>query len=107
MVCPENDHRSEPRTCFEPRDTGYLLTATIAGQEYTFSVLNICHGGIGILVRENQRQVLASFIPGTRMRMDYINPKGSLTVTVEIRHVTQVLSGDLKGLHTVGFSMSV
>ncbi|MFH1154491.1 MAG: hypothetical protein V1793_11815 [Pseudomonadota bacterium] len=107
MVRLSKDQRSEQRTCFEPTDTGYRLESTIAGRAYTFNVLNVCRGGIGMLVREDQHEVLPLLVPGAEMRMDYINPKGRLTLTVLIRHITRIDSGEYKGLHTVGFSMSV
>ena len=101
------DNRAAPRAGLDPKDTGHFIKATLGGNPYTFRVINISRGGIGMLIREHQHDALDYFIPGNTLRMDYINPKGCLTVTVEVRHVTRVESGDLDGLHIVGFSISV
>jgi hypothetical protein len=107
MESPTREKRSENRTCFEPLETGHTLEGIIEGQSYTFTVLNICRGGIGILVRGDQAGVMENLQPGTRFRMNYVNPKGSLAVTVEIRHRSPISSGPFTGFHSVGFSLSV
>jgi hypothetical protein len=107
MDRPCTEQRSDKRTCFEPSDTGHRLEAVLSGKSYTFTVLNICRGGIGMLIRKDQADALESLKPGTRISMDYSTPKGTLALTVETRHVTPITSGPFQGAVSVGFSMSV
>ncbi len=101
------DKRSEKRNCIEPSDTGHLLEAVIGGREYRFKVLNTCRGGVGILVTADQDTVLEVLKTGVVMRMNYINPKGSLGIKAEMRHSTRFTTGPYEGDYCVGFSMSI
>lgn len=99
--------RTSTRSLIEPSDTGHLLEAFIQGRKYQFKVLNICRGGIGMLVIKAQKEVLPLLKSGSIMDMDYINPKGVLGIKVEFRHITPLISGPYKGGYCVGFSMSI
>ncbi|MCP4118956.1 MAG: hypothetical protein GY737_26875 [Desulfobacteraceae bacterium] len=101
------EKRSEERCPIEPSDTGHLLKAVISGREYRFKVLNICQGGIGMLVKASQDTVLATLQKGVVMKMNYINPKGTLEIKVEMRHATRFSNGPYEGDFCVGFSLSV
>ncbi|MBI9090078.1 MAG: hypothetical protein JEZ12_12755 [Desulfobacterium sp.] len=101
------DKRSEKRNCIGPSDTGHLLEVVISGREYQFKVLNICQGGVGMLVKADQDTVLETLTTGVVMKMNYINPKGSLEIKVEMRHVTRFKAGPYEGDYCVGFSMSI
>ncbi len=111
METPANEQPLQKRACkrdvIEPSDTGHLLEAHIQGRKYQFKVLNICRGGIGMLVKASQQGVLAFLKPGSAMDMDYINPKGVLGIKVEIRHVTRFDADPYRGDYCVGFSMSI
>jgi len=101
------EQRSEERCRIEPSDTGHPLEAVINGREYRFKVLNICGGGIGMLVKASQDTVLETLKTGVVMEMSYLNPKGSLGIKVEMRHASRFKTGPYEGGYCVGFSMSI
>ena len=101
------EKRCQERNSIEPTDTGHYLESVIGNIKYRFKVLNICRGGVGMLVTSSQAEVLQSLKTGCVMEMDYINPKGCLGIKVEIRHITKLDKGIYKGEYTVGFSMSI
>lgn len=101
------EKRSQERNPIEPTDTGHFLEAIIENRKYRFKVLNICRGGIGMLVTSSQAEVLKILKKGCVMEMDYINPKGCLGIKVEIRHISMFKEGLYKGDYSVGFSMSI
>lgn len=101
------EKRAEERCWIEPSDTGHLLEAVINGRDYRFKVLNVCQGGIGMLVKASEDGVLATLQKGVVMEMNYINPKGSLEIKVEMRHSTRFKKGPYEGDYCVGFSMSI
>jgi hypothetical protein len=107
MQHSSEDKRSQKRTYFEPSDMGHLLEATIGGKKYQFKVLNIGQGGIGMLVKGHQTEVLRRLNPGGQLAMRYTNPKGSMEVKVEIRHITPIQKGAFEGHYSIGFSMSI
>ena len=111
MEKPANEQALQKRACkrqvIEPSDTGHLLEALIQGRKYQFKVLNVCRGGVGMLVNKAQKEVLPFLKPGSAMDMDYINPKGVLGIKVEIRHVTELDADPYRGDYCVGFSMSI
>ncbi len=101
------EKRSEKRNWIEPSDTGHLLEAVINGREYRFKVLNICRGGVGMLVKASQETALETLKTGVVMEMNYINPKGNLAIKVEMRHASRFKTGPYEGGYCVGFSMSI
>lgn len=101
------EKRSEERTYFEPSDTGHTLEATIGGKEHQFKVLDRGLGGMGMLVLDSQVEALKELRPGDQMTMTYASPKGSLQVSIEIRHITILTTGPYKGHYKIGLSMSV
>ena len=101
------EKRSKNRICTEPRDMGHLLEAVINGKNYQFKVLNICHGGIGMLVKASEAELFDTIKISSQMEMNYINPKGTLGIKVEIRHITIFTTDPYKGDYCVGFSMSI
>lgn len=102
-----NEKRSEKRTRFEPSDTGHILEAKLKGKDYQFKVLDKGLGGMGMLVMDSQTEVLRELGVGDQIRMKYSNPKGSLMVNIEIRHVTPITAGTFKGHYKFGLSMSI
>lgn len=107
MGTSAQEKRSEKRNRIEPSDTGHRLEAVISGREYRFEVLNVCRGGVGMLVKASQDTVLETLKTGVVMEMNYINPKGSLAIKVEMRHATRFNAGPYEGDYCVGFSMSI
>ncbi len=111
MEKPANEQSLQNRGCtrveIEPSDTGHLLETLVQGRKYQFKVLNICRGGVGMLVPKAQKAVLSFLRPGSAMEMNYINPRGALGIKVEIRHVTRIAAGPFKDDYSVGFSMSI
>lgn len=111
MEKPENNPRLQRRIAkrdsIEPSDTGHILETLFQGRKYQFKVLNVSRGGIGMLVTGDQKEALAFLKPGSAMEMDYINPKGTLGIKVEIRHVTLLETAPYAGEYCVGFSMSI
>lgn len=111
MEKPENGQRSQNRSAkrdfIKLSDTGHILETLFQGRKYQFKVLNISRGGIGMLVTKVQKEALVFLKPGFAMEMDYINPKGTLGIKVEIRHVTLLDTAPYTGEYCVGFSMSI
>lgn len=101
------EKRSEKRTHFEPADTGHVLTTTLNGKDYEFKVLDKGLGGMGMLVMNSQTEVLKELRVGDQILMKYSNPKGSLFVNIEIRHMTTIKTGAFKGHYKFGLSMSL
>lgn len=101
------EKRSEKRTHFEPSDTGHILEATLSGKKYHFKVLDKGLGGMGMLVMDSQTEVLKELRVGHQIPMKYSNPKGSLFVNIEIRHITAIMTGSFKGHYKFGLSMSI
>ena len=101
------EKRSEKRNWIEPSDTGHLLEGVISGMEYRFKVLDVCRGGVGMLVKASQDKILETLKTGVVIKMNYINPKGSLGIKVEMRHASRFKTGPYEGGYCVGFSMSI
>ena len=101
------EKRSEKRTHFEPSDTGHILEATLDGKDYQFKVLDKGLGGMAMLVMDSQTEVLKELRVGDQIPMKYSNPKGSLLVNIEIRHITAIKTGSFEGHYKFGLSMSL
>lgn len=101
------EKRSNKRTPLEPSDTGHILEATLGGKKFRFKVLDKGLGGMGMLVLDSQTEVLKELRVGDRIAMTYSNPKGSLLVDIEIRHITVIGTGSFKGHYKFGLSMSI
>ncbi len=102
-----SEKRSEKRTRFEASDTGHILETTLRGKDYRFKVLDKGLGGMGMLVLDSQPEVLKELRVGDQIGMTYSNPKGSILVNIEIRHITFIRKGPLKGHYKFGLSMSL
>lgn len=107
MQDPIGEKRSERRSCFGPAETEHWIEAEIRSRIYRFPVLNLCSGGIGMLVREDQSEVLDTLVPGAVLRMDHGTGQGRMTLTVTVRHATPLDPDIPDGDHAVGFSLSI
>ena len=97
--------RTHSRNYIEPYDTGTYLEFNLRGNDYRFNLLDTSPEGMGMLVKKDNAQILEDLDIGDRIRMEYKTPEASIPMDFEIKHVTLIERGKLKGHHQVGLSL--
>lgn len=97
--------RTRPRTFIEPYDTGTYLVFSLGNKSYRFTLLDTSPGGMGMLVKNRDEEVLNKLRIGRRIRMEYKTPEASLFMNFEIKHITQIHGGRFNGHYQIGLSL--
>lgn len=100
------EKRVEKRSYVEPYDSGTFLEFTLDGKRYRFNLLDTSPGGVGILVRREQKDILKQLGIGDRKKMKYTTPEASLYMDFELRHVTRIQRGSFEGHFQVGLAFA-
>jgi hypothetical protein len=99
------DRRRQDRDFVEPYTTNTYLEFTLSGRRHRCLLLDVSPGGVGMLVLHPEKEVLQHLRPSTRMSMAYTSPEATVTMSFEIRHITQIKRGDFKGHFQVGLCL--
>ena len=99
------DRRGPTRSYIEPYDTGTSIGFTLENKKYRFRLLDTAPGGIGMLVRRGEKEVLKKITTGDRIRMNYGDPGTNIPMNFEVRHVTGIKMGAFEGHYQVGLCL--
>ena len=98
------DKRNIERAYIEPFDSGTFLEFRLGERQYRFNLLDTSPGGIGMLVKDGESKVLEALKIGDQVKMIYKTPEAYMPVDLEIKHISSIHSGKLKGHYQVGLS---
>ena len=99
------ERRSQKRSFIEPYDTGTFLEFTLAGKKYRLNLLDTSPDGMGMLVMDEEKEILKKIKPGDRIKMKYGTPHVSVFMNFEIKHITPIREGTYKDNYMVGLSL--
>jgi hypothetical protein len=99
------DRRRQDRDFVEPYTTNTYLEFTLSGLKHRCLLLDVSPGGLGMLVLDHETEVFQHLRPGTRMSMAYTSPEATVTMSFEIRHITEIKRGDFRGHFQVGLCL--
>ena len=98
------ERRDEKRSYVEPYDSGTFLEFTLDGKRCRSNLLDTSPGGVGMLVRKEQEDILKQLVIGDRKKMKYTTPEASLYMDFELRHITLIQRGSFEGHFQVGLA---
>ena len=99
------DRRGPTRSYIEPYDTNTSIGFTLENKKYRFRLLDTAPGGIGMLVRRGEKEVLEKLTTGDRLRVDYGDSGTNIPMNLEVRHVTGIKNGAFEGHYQVGLCL--
>ena len=99
------ERRSEKRSYIEPYETGTFLEFTLEGKEYRFNLLDTSPGGMGMLVKNSEADVLKRLSVGDQIKMKYGRNSVIVPMKFEIKHITTIKWGNFEGHYQVGLSL--
>ncbi|MFC1824988.1 hypothetical protein ACFL9T_19940 [Thermodesulfobacteriota bacterium] len=99
------EKRIQQRDYVEPYDTGTYLEFDLGGKSYRFSLLDTSPGGVGMLVKDTESEILKKIGVGDRIEMTYHTPEAEISMDFEIRHSTLLEKGRFKGHYQVGLKL--
>jgi c-di-GMP-binding flagellar brake protein YcgR len=105
MAYQGEERRKYKRSYIEPYDTSTLLEVTLGDKEYRFKLLDTSPGGMGMLVLEEEADVLKKLNVGDQIKMKYGTPQVSAFMNFQITHITLIMEGVHKGNYLVGLSL--
>jgi hypothetical protein len=88
----------------DPENEAYYLGLNMDGKAYRFGLLNTSGGGMGMLVRQEETDVLKGLKIGDAQEMEYMTPEKAEAFTLMIRHITPIHSGTYSGHYQVGLA---
>jgi hypothetical protein len=100
-----NERRGPERSYAEPYDSGTFLEFTLEGAEYRFMLLDTSPSGMGMLVKNEESDILKKLNIKDNIEMKYGKPDTSIFMNFEIRHITSIKRGPFKGHFQVGLSL--
>ncbi|MBW2608730.1 MAG: hypothetical protein JRC68_00080 [Deltaproteobacteria bacterium] len=99
------EERDKARNYIEPYDTGTYLAFELNDKIYRFNLLDTSPGGMGMLVKKEESEVLNRLNIGDKIRVEYKTPEAGVLMDFEIMHITQFRRGRFNGHHQVGLSL--
>jgi c-di-GMP-binding flagellar brake protein YcgR len=90
----------------DPEDKAYFLALNLEGKEYRFGLLNTSLGGMGMLVKGQETDILEKIKIGDQREMEYSTPENTQFMNLMIRHVTPIEAGTHRGHYQVGLALS-
>ena len=99
------DRRGPTRSYIEPYDTDTSIGFTLENKKYRFRLLDTAPGGIGMLVRRGEKEVLEKLTTGDRLIVDYGDSDTNIPMNFEVRHVTGIKMGAFEGHYQVGLCL--
>lgn len=105
MVFMPRDRRRQDREFVEPYTTNTFLEFTLSGRAHRCPLLDLSPGGLGMLVLDHETEVLDHLRPGIRLNMAYTSPEATVTMSFEIRHITEIRRGEFRGHFQVGLRL--
>jgi len=101
----KEEGRASERICFDQEGEESCLEFTLGRKTYRFKPLDTSSGGMGMLVTDDDTEVLEKFEVGNKIEMKYRTPEDDLLMIFVIRHITQINKGAFKGHYQVGLSL--
>ena len=102
MFAATDEKRLMKRKYIEPYDSGIFLILSLNGESHKFNLLDVSPGGIGMLVRDDQKGILKKLQIGSRLDMEYGTPYATISTKFEVIHITNIERGSFKGHYQVG-----
>jgi hypothetical protein len=102
MAFSGREQRVQKRKAVDPSDTGTFLQFAVDGKKYRFTLIDKSANGMGMLVPNEEGEVLRHLEPGNKLKFQFQTPKTKIVLNSEIRHVTALRRGIYKGDHKVG-----
>ena len=102
MFAVIDEKRLMQRKYIEPYDSGIFLILSLNGESHKFTLLDVSPGGIGMLVRNDQKEILKKLQIGLQMDMEYGTPYATIPTKFEVIHITEIARGAFKGHYQVG-----
>ena len=99
------EKRDPKRSYVEPYDTGIFLEFTLNDKKYRFNLLDTSPDGMGMLIMDEESDILKKLRIRDQIKMKYGKPNASVFMTFEIRHITSIKRGPFKGHFQVGLSL--
>jgi hypothetical protein len=99
------DRRQGDRAYIEPYTTNTFLEFTLSSRTHRCLLLDVSPGGLGMLVSHTEKEILQHLRPGARMNMAYTSPEATVPMNFEIRHITEIKRGRLRGHFQVGLCL--
>ncbi len=99
------ERRDLDRAYVEPYTTNTFLEFSLSGRTVRCHLLDLSPGGLGMLVLQTEKEILLHLQPGATMSMAYTSPEATVPMNFEIRHVTEIKQGSLRGHFQVGLSL--
>lgn len=100
-----SEKRTQKRTDFEPYDTGTFLEFQQGGNHYRFSLLDRSLGGMGMIVKNSESEVLEKIQQGVLLKMKYVTLEKEIPLNFEVKHVTPIKKGRWEGHYHVGLRL--
>ena len=98
------EERDQARSYIEPYDTGTYLAFELEGEKYRFHLLDTSPGGRGMLVKNEEIEVLDRLNVGDKLKAEYNTPEAGVLIDFEIIHITRIKRGSFDGHYQVGLS---
>ena len=99
------EKRSKERRPLDPNDTGTFLQISMRKRKYRFGLLDRSKDGIGMLVINEDSDILDKLKIGDKLETTFKSAHESSAMDLMISHITPIRKGLNKGDHHVGLSM--
>lgn len=102
----KRDNRAQMRYHVDPLGTRTFLQFIVEDKRYRFNLLDKSQGGIGMLVMNEETDVLNALRIGDKLNLECRTAEDRVEMnSFEIRHITPMRKGDFIGDHLVGLSL--
>lgn len=96
-----HERRTQIRTV-DLNDPEIFLQFTLKDKKFRFNLLDKSQDGMGMLVINEEADVLTELKIGKKLNMEYRTPQDSINLNFTINHITPIRKGAFKGDHQVG-----
>ncbi len=99
------ERRAHKRSDVEPGSEDTFLEFAWGGATYRFKPLDTSSGGMGMLVTDDDSEVLEKISVGDKIEMKYCTPEEDLFMIFKVRHISRLKQGLFAGHYQVGLSL--
>jgi hypothetical protein len=89
----------------DPSDSGVFLQFTLEDKKYRFNLIDRGPEGMGMLVSNEEAEVLEQLKPGDILKTEYRAHEHRSSMRLKIQHITPRRSGTYQGDYQVGLSL--